>query len=174
MRKRKLTYAVLGPLPHAIVYIAAPIALARTGPHHGWKDGRPGPLNTAGVISLGAGAAFVGAAIVAHYREAPEVSAASLVPNYLVRGGVYGITRNPMYLGGALMQSGWAVFFGSARVGAMCAAYVCGMNFAGIPFEERLLHRRFGDSYDAYRRQVPRWISGRFPALWGSGRPQSN
>jgi len=84
--------------------------------------------------------------------------ATSLVPDYLVRGGVYGRTRNPMYVGGALTLAGWAVLFGSARLATVCGAYICGMNYAGIPFEERLLHRRFGASYDAYRAQVPRWL----------------
>ena len=82
----------------------------------------------------------------------------SVVPEYLVRGGVYGVTRNPMYVGGALMLTGWTILFGSARLAPVCAVFVGGMNFAGIPFEERMLHRRFGASYDAYRAAVPRWL----------------
>ncbi|HMC68861.1 MAG TPA: methyltransferase, partial [Mycobacteriales bacterium] len=108
MRKRPLTYALLGALPQAIGYVAAPLALARSGRRPGWQGHRPGPLNLAGTAPLTAGAAFVGAAIVAHYRESPPEMATLLIPDYLVRGGVYGVTRNPMYVGGALMLAGWA------------------------------------------------------------------
>jgi protein-S-isoprenylcysteine O-methyltransferase Ste14 len=75
-----------------------------------------------------------------------------------VNNGVYRMTRNPMYLGGALLLAGWALFYGSLPVGALGVVFVCGLNVAGIPFEERLLHRRFGDSYEVYRRRVPRWL----------------
>jgi protein-S-isoprenylcysteine O-methyltransferase Ste14 len=158
MRKRPLTYALLGPLPQAIGYVAGPIVLARGGRRKGWRGDRPGPLNLVGAAPLTAGAAFIGAAIVAHYHDSPEEMASSLVPNYLVRSGVYGVTRNPMYVGGSLMLAGWAVVFGSARLAAVCGVYLCGMNFGGIPFEERLLHRKFGATYDAYRQHVPRWL----------------
>jgi protein-S-isoprenylcysteine O-methyltransferase Ste14 len=158
MRKRALTYALRGPLPQAMGYIAGPIALSRRGRRRGWRGRKPGPLNLTGAAPLATGAAFLGAAIVAHYHDSPEEMASSLIPNYLVRSGVYGVTRNPMYVGGSLMLAGWAVFFGSARLAAVCGVYVCGMNFGGIPFEERLLHRKFGASYDDYCRSVPRWL----------------
>ena len=158
MKKRRATFAILGPLPQALGYIGGPLALSRRARRHGWSEDRPGPLNLAGAIPIVVGAAFVGAAIVAHYRAAPDEAPVSLVPDYLVKGGVYSVTRNPMYVGGALMQAGWAAFFGSVPNAAALAVYVSGLNFAGIPFEERLLRRKFGASYDEYRRRVPRWI----------------
>ena len=141
-----------------MVYVVAAVAIARQGRRRGWQDDRPGALNLVGVLPLTAGAGFLGAAIVAHYRESPAEMGMSVVPEYLVRGGVYGVTRNPMYVGGALMLTGWTILFGSARLAPVCAVFVGGMNFAGIPFEERMLHRRFGASYDTYRAAVPRWL----------------
>lgn len=101
---------------------------------------------------------MVGWAIVSHFQAAPEESDIALVPSYLVRRGAYHRTRNPMYLGGSTMLAGWAVLLGSVRVAVAALGFVCGMDRLGIPFEERMLHDRFPDSYDAYRQAVPRWL----------------
>ena len=31
-------------------------------------------------------------------------------------------------------------------------------NFVHVPFEEAKMRRQFGEAYDAYRRQVRRWV----------------
>jgi len=166
VRKRKTTYALLGPLPHVVGYVGAPLAISRLGRHHGWNAGRPDAANLLGVVPLAAGAAMLAWAIVSHYQAAPDEAKVTVLPTYLVKGGAYAVTRNPMYLGGAAMQTGWAVFLGSVPVAATCAVYIAGMAGAGVPFEERLLHRKFGASYDAYRAQVPRWLG--FPGAKSS------
>ena len=101
---------------------------------------------------------MVGWAIVSHFEAAPEEAEISLVPSYLVRGGAYQRTRNPMYLGAATMLAGWAGLLGSVRVGVAAAGFVLGMNGLGIPFEEGMLRDKFGASYDSYQQRVPRWL----------------
>jgi steroid 5-alpha reductase family enzyme len=110
---------------------------------------------------LALGAAMLGWAIVSHYDAAPEEAKLTIVPGYLARGGAYAVTRNPMYLGGATMLTGWSILLGSIPVAGAAIAYITGMSAAGVPFEERLLHDKFGESYDAYRRAVPRWLPRR-------------
>lgn len=139
-------------------YVAFPLLISRSAPRRGWRHGRPGRLNLLGLLPLVGGAAVIGAAVISHYRAAPTEIRVSLTPDYLVTGGVYSRTRNPLYLGGALMQAGWAVLLGSFRGATVTTAYVFGMNFLGIPFEERLLHSTFRLTYDEYRDRVPRWI----------------
>jgi protein-S-isoprenylcysteine O-methyltransferase Ste14 len=107
---------------------------------------------------LTAGSGLLAAAIASHYRAAPDEVSLSVVPEYLATGGAYAMTRNPMYVGGALMQAGWAILLGSFPVGVTAIAYLIGMDRLGIPFEERLLQRRFGESYDGYKARVPRWL----------------
>jgi len=158
IRKRKLVYAIAGPAPQVMGYVVGPLAIARRGRRHGWKNGRPGALNLLGTIPLAAGAALLGWAIVSHYDATPEEAPLMVVPTYLARSGAYAVTRNPMYLGGATMQAGWAILLGSVPVAEVCVVYLTAMSAAGVPFEERLLHKRFGESYDAYRRAVPRWL----------------
>jgi protein-S-isoprenylcysteine O-methyltransferase Ste14 len=104
------------------------------------------------------GGAMLAWAIVSHYRTAPEDTDVALVPTYLVKGGAYAHTRNPMYLGGTAMLIGWAAFFGSVPLAAAVVGYIVGMDRVTIPFEERMLHNKFGDSFDAYHEQVPRWL----------------
>lgn len=165
VRKRKLTYAILGPLPQAIAYVGGPLAIARHGRRRGWRHGRPSPANVVGLVPLTGGAAMIGWAIVSHYQAAPERAKLTVVPTYLARRGAYAYTRNPMYVGGAAMQLGWTVLLGSKRLAITTAACVLALHVWGIPFEERLLQRRFGDSYNTYKQSVPRWLpTGRNPA----------
>ena len=97
-------------------------------------------------------------AIASHYRTAPEEVDVSLVPTYLVTDGAYARTRNPIYLADTAMLIGWATFFGSVPLAGAVVGYMVAMDRVVIPFEERMLHNKFGDSFDAYRQQVPRWL----------------
>jgi protein-S-isoprenylcysteine O-methyltransferase Ste14 len=76
----------------------------------------------------------------------------------LVDAGVYRWTRNPMYLGMALVLLGGALWRGSipgvALVGGFCAYLT---RFQILP-EERALQAIFGDAYLRYMRRVRRWI----------------
>lgn len=82
-------------------------------------------------------------------------------PGKLVTDGLYGISRNPMYLG--LVLAG----FGAALVSATLAAVVLNAAFAlivrywYIAYEERAMRRTFGARYEAYCRRVGRWIGRR-------------
>lgn len=82
-------------------------------------------------------------------------------PKQLVVRGLYRYVRNPMYLGVLLIVAGWAVLARSGRVveyGLMVAVVV---HVFVVAVEEPLLRRRFGASYEAYRRAVGRWLPGR-------------
>jgi len=76
----------------------------------------------------------------------------------LVTGGIYRLTRNPMYVGVSLVLVGlcaW-LWWGPALAGPLLfVAYIT--RFQIMP-EERALHAAFGDRYDAYRRRVRRWL----------------
>lgn len=105
-----------------------------------------------------AGASVISAAIASHYDAAPEEARITVLPTYLATGGIYWLTRNPMYLGGALMQVGWAILLGSVPVAVAGVVYVVAIDRFGVPLEERILHARFGEVDDEYRTSVPRWI----------------
>jgi protein-S-isoprenylcysteine O-methyltransferase Ste14 len=76
----------------------------------------------------------------------------------LMTSGIYGRTRNPLYLGmtlfslgvAALMQSGWMLIF---LIPVMLI-----IRFSVIAAEERYLERRFGEQYLGYKEKVRRWL----------------
>jgi protein-S-isoprenylcysteine O-methyltransferase Ste14 len=76
----------------------------------------------------------------------------------LVTGGVYRLTRNPMYLGFALALLALAVFFSNPLGLAGVALYVAWMNLFQIAPEERALRARFGEPFDLYCARVRRWL----------------
>ncbi len=79
-------------------------------------------------------------------------------PEKLVTNGPFRFTRNPMYLGFTLMLCGVALFIGSLTAWVGPIAFFAAANLWYIPFEEARMHATFGDAYEAYQRQVPRWI----------------
>ena len=76
----------------------------------------------------------------------------------LVTGGLYRVTRNPMYLGLTLMLAGYGLMLGS--VGALLPVplfpWIIQKRF--IEGEERFLEAAFGEEYRDYRRRVRRWL----------------
>ncbi len=97
-------------------FVGVPLELSRLDKRHGWSDGRPGPVNLVGLLPLGAGAALLLWAMSSHYRAAPQGWEIRIAPDYLLRGGPYRYSRNPMYVGEAAIWAGWAVLLGSPPV----------------------------------------------------------
>jgi protein-S-isoprenylcysteine O-methyltransferase Ste14 len=76
----------------------------------------------------------------------------------LVVSGIYRRTRNPMYLGFALVLLGWAAFLSNALAGVLLPTFVLYMNRFQIWPEERALKARFGQAFVDYTSQVRRWL----------------
>lgn len=76
----------------------------------------------------------------------------------LVAGGIYRLTRNPMYLGFALALLGWGIFLAHPASIAVLFLFVAYMNRFQIVPEERALESLFGGAFAAYRSKVRRWI----------------
>ncbi|HEX7046105.1 MAG TPA: isoprenylcysteine carboxylmethyltransferase family protein [Gammaproteobacteria bacterium] len=76
----------------------------------------------------------------------------------LVVAGIYHYSRNPMYLGFALLLLAWGVFLGNLPALLAVPAFILYMNRFQIAPEERALDALFGEEYRAYRRSVARWM----------------
>lgn len=76
----------------------------------------------------------------------------------LIRTGLYRVSRNPIYLGMALIVAGFALRLGSlgAWVPVPLFALIIHRNF--VLKEEIFLLNIYGDQYREYMRQVRRWI----------------
>ena len=76
----------------------------------------------------------------------------------LVTEGVYGHIRNPMYVGNVLICLGVALASNELLV-ALAAVPLAAFAYAAIvAAEENYLRGRFGEAYEAYCRDVPRWL----------------
>jgi protein-S-isoprenylcysteine O-methyltransferase Ste14 len=76
----------------------------------------------------------------------------------IVAGGIYRITRNPIYVGFLAVVITVAIAANSAWLLLSFAALFVALHFGVIKPEERYLSVKFGDSYDNYRKVVRRWI----------------
>ncbi|MBH0187416.1 MAG: isoprenylcysteine carboxylmethyltransferase family protein [Nitrospira sp.] len=78
--------------------------------------------------------------------------------SFLVTSGIYRFTRNPMYLGLALLLIGWALYLANILALLFLPAFILYMNRFQIKPEERALTDRFGQKYFEYASRVNRWI----------------
>ena len=76
----------------------------------------------------------------------------------LVTGGLYRLTRNPMYLGMLLVLLGWAVFLSSLASLLVAPLFVFYINRFQIAPEERVLEEKFGAVFRDYTQRVRRWL----------------
>ncbi|PKH08037.1 isoprenylcysteine carboxylmethyltransferase family protein [Moritella sp. Urea-trap-13] len=76
----------------------------------------------------------------------------------LVSSGVYAISRNPMYVGFALLLLAWTVYLSSPWVSIGIVGFVLYMNHFQIEPEERALKDIFGPEFIRYQEKVRRWL----------------
>ena len=84
--------------------------------------------------------------------RSPEKGAA------LVTRGVYGFTRNPMYLAMAFGLLGMAIWTGQYLNFLIVAAFVWFMTRYQIKPEEEFLRARYGEQFREYENRVRRWL----------------
>lgn len=156
---KNLLFTVLGPgmvtvvLPYLILSQRAPEDLE----YRGWLQLLAMPVGLVGLFVYGNCLwefAYLGCATPAPI-DAPHV---------LVVEGLYRYVRNPMYLGVLGIILAEVLFFASQTLVLYMAGVFLLFHLFVLLYEEPALLRRFGTSYEKYRRSVPRWIPGKpFP-----------
>jgi len=76
----------------------------------------------------------------------------------LVTTGVYGLTRNPMYLSMVLMLIAFALFMNHVGPVLLIPVFIYVIQGRFILAEEQMLEKAFGESYRVYKGSVRRWI----------------
>ena len=79
-------------------------------------------------------------------------------PKHFVAEGPYRVTRNPMFLGVFLILVGEGQVYQSRLLFLYLLLAIGVAHLFIVLVEEPDLRRRFGAAYEAYRRQIPRWI----------------
>ncbi len=78
--------------------------------------------------------------------------------SHLVTSGIYRYSRNPIYLGDAVILLGMVFWFGNGLGLAVVVAFVGFLDRVQVRVEERILAERFGAGYARYRAAVRRWL----------------
>lgn len=76
----------------------------------------------------------------------------------LVTSGIYSATRNPMYLGMAVILAGLAVYLGNVVALFGLLLFVAIITRVQIIPEEQILSAKFGAPFEVYASRVRRWI----------------
>ena len=76
----------------------------------------------------------------------------------IVTHGPYRFTRNPIYLGMFLGQTGLAIGFDNLWILAMLIPFYLVLRYGVVAREEAYLERKFGDVYADYKSRVRRWL----------------
>jgi protein-S-isoprenylcysteine O-methyltransferase Ste14 len=78
-------------------------------------------------------------------------------PKRLVMVGLYQFTRNPMYVGIALLLSGWSLLAASPLLAGYTVMMAIAFHLRVVLYEEPRLKKQFGEGWASYAAAVPRW-----------------
>jgi protein-S-isoprenylcysteine O-methyltransferase Ste14 len=79
-------------------------------------------------------------------------------PVSLVTGGLFRLSRNPMYLGFVILLFGTAVLIGTTTPFMAVALFAIVTDRWYIAYEERAMAHKFGADYAAYAGHTRRWL----------------
>ena len=116
------------------------------------------PFRILGVILIVAGAPVVLDSFARFAIQGLGTPAPVLPTKHLVVSGLYRHVRNPMYVGVAAVVFGQALLLNSTRLFIYGACVSLGFHVFVLLYEEPKLRRTFGEEYEQFCRNVPRWI----------------
>jgi protein-S-isoprenylcysteine O-methyltransferase Ste14 len=144
------------PLLVWLVMAGAMLGVASAAPRLSFALGGSSAIALA-LVGLGGAVAIAG---VLAFR-AKRTTVNPLTPgesSAVVAGGVYRVSRNPMYLGFLVALAGWAVYLSNAGAALLLPAFVAYMTQFQIKPEERALLAKFGAEFAQYMSRVRRWL----------------
>jgi protein-S-isoprenylcysteine O-methyltransferase Ste14 len=147
-------------LPPPLIYLAGLVL----GLGADWLFAVPRLPEASGVGGLWLGGAFGGSGLaLILWSGGRFMSAGTPLPPYrpttvLVTEGPYRRSRNPIYLGMALIYVGVVCATASLSALVLLPAVILALEFGVIRREERYLERRFGQAYRDYKARVRRWL----------------
>jgi protein-S-isoprenylcysteine O-methyltransferase Ste14 len=110
-----------------------------------------------GVALLCGGVALLGSALRIFHRIGQHPDPRKPTP-VIARDGPYRLSRNPMYLGGSLIQLGLGVALGNAWIVLLLVPALALIHHRVVLPEEAYLEEKFGEDYSRFKASVRRWI----------------
>ena len=146
-------------IPPPLVYLGAVVAGVLM---HAFVAPLPIGLPLAPRIVVAAAAAlvslaFMGFAIQLFRRTGQDPKPWATTPE-IISTGVYRVTRNPMYVGMALLQIAIGVGLANGWIVIAVPVVLVVVYLTAIRHEEAYLERKFGHAYSDYKESVRRWL----------------
>ena len=79
-------------------------------------------------------------------------------PQVLIQHGIFGLSRNPVYLALILSQLGLAFVFDSMWLLLCSVSLFFALDYLIVPQEEKLLAHTFKETYVHYKKVTRRWL----------------
>jgi protein-S-isoprenylcysteine O-methyltransferase Ste14 len=111
------------------------------------------------IVFMGSGIGMMLVAAFSFYKSKTTIN--PLDPSkasHLITTGLFGFSRNPIYLADLLVLIAWAIWLGNIFNIALLVVFIVYINRFQIAPEERALGILFGDAYREYCSRVRRWI----------------
>ncbi len=116
------------------------------------------PVHLVGLLCITLGAGLLVACVWEFARSGRGTLSPVDPPRELVVRGLYRYVRNPMYLSVTTIILGELLLTRSQGLLLYWVIWFVAVNLFIIGYEEPTLQRRFGESYERYRKQVGRWL----------------
>ncbi|MEM7119537.1 MAG: isoprenylcysteine carboxylmethyltransferase family protein [Chloroflexota bacterium] len=129
------------------------------GLHFLLPNGRfiPAPFNLLGILLI-----LLGLGMMLWSSNRFSRSDTTIIPfqesSQLVQSGLFRFSRNPIYLGMAIILTGVAVILGSIVPFLMVPLFMWIIQRNFIIHEEVMLEETFGEDYRQYKKEVRRWL----------------
>jgi protein-S-isoprenylcysteine O-methyltransferase Ste14 len=146
---------IVPPPVWILVYVVIAVGISHL---LGWPLIAGLPIIWLGILLIIGAGVLMALAVRIFRREDTEINPNSATNRKLVTTGPYRYTRNPMYLGWAIVALGVACVIGAWPMFLAPIAFFATMNWIQIPFEEVKMRRQFGQAFDRYTREVRRWL----------------
>lgn len=110
-----------------------------------------------GIAALILGVASIAVAMRMFFRSGQKPEPWKPTPS-IVAAGLYRWTRNPMYVGMALLQAGGGLLKGYGWIVLLVPLSLWLVYLTAVRHEEEYLEIKFGEEYLRYRASVRRWL----------------
>lgn len=138
------------------VWLAGFIALA-WGQAALWPMPSALPLPLLGAVLALVGFGLLGLALVQMVR-ARTTFIPREHPKSLMTSGVFALSRNPIYLGDALVLAGAVLYFEAWPSLVLVPIFMWLISWRFIEGEEAVLRAEFGKEFTSYERETRRWL----------------
>lgn len=140
------TYMLIAMVAMIIVNFLFPVAIII-----------PSPWNLLGIIPLALGV-IINVIADRIFHETNTTVKPFEQSSALITGGVYRISRNPMYLGFVLILIGIAILMRSLAPYGVIPVFLVVMEIIFIRTEEQMLAAKFGTDWIEYKKTTRRWL----------------